>query len=209
MSADCCGHNATFDGLSADYKRRLWLVVAINAVMFVVEMAAGALVRLAGTAGRRARFLRRHRHLWHEPRRDRRVAEIACDHRAPQGHQPAADGAVGDGLDAVACVRRRRTARRNHGRRRLHGARRQCRQRAHSRALQGRRRQCALGLAVLAQRRHRQHHRHGGGDWRVGHGDQMARPHRRGDHGRSVPVVVMADRAPVARRTAHRRVGAA
>jgi cation diffusion facilitator family transporter len=43
MSADCCGHNATFDGLSADYKRRLWLVVAINAVMFVVEMAAGAL----------------------------------------------------------------------------------------------------------------------------------------------------------------------
>ncbi len=43
MSADCCGHNATFDGLSADYKRRLWLVVAINGLMFVVEMVAGAL----------------------------------------------------------------------------------------------------------------------------------------------------------------------
>jgi cation diffusion facilitator family transporter len=43
MSADCCGHNATFDGLSADYKRRLWLVVAINGAMFVVEMIAGAL----------------------------------------------------------------------------------------------------------------------------------------------------------------------
>lgn len=38
-----CGHNATFEGLSADYKRRLWLVVAINATMFIVEMAAGAL----------------------------------------------------------------------------------------------------------------------------------------------------------------------
>ena len=43
MSAGCCGHNATFEGLSADYKRRLWLVIAINAAMFAVEMAAGAL----------------------------------------------------------------------------------------------------------------------------------------------------------------------
>jgi len=43
MSADCCGHGAMFEGLSADYKRRLWLVIAINASMFLVEMAAGAL----------------------------------------------------------------------------------------------------------------------------------------------------------------------
>jgi Co/Zn/Cd efflux system component len=43
MSADCCGHGTTFEGLSADYKRRLWLVIAINATMFLVEMAAGAL----------------------------------------------------------------------------------------------------------------------------------------------------------------------
>ena len=43
MSADCCGQGATFGGLSADYKRRLWLVIAINASMFLVEMAAGAL----------------------------------------------------------------------------------------------------------------------------------------------------------------------
>jgi cation diffusion facilitator family transporter len=42
MSASC-GHNATFEGLSADYKRRLWLVVAINGAMFIVEMIAGAL----------------------------------------------------------------------------------------------------------------------------------------------------------------------
>jgi cation diffusion facilitator family transporter len=42
MSASC-GHNATFEGLSADYKRRLWLVIAINATMFAVEMGAGAL----------------------------------------------------------------------------------------------------------------------------------------------------------------------
>jgi cation diffusion facilitator family transporter len=43
MSAHCCGHTATFDGLSADYKRRLWLVIAINASMFAVEIGAGAL----------------------------------------------------------------------------------------------------------------------------------------------------------------------
>jgi hypothetical protein len=43
MGASCCGHDAKFEGLSADYKRRLWLVIAINATMFLVEMGAGAL----------------------------------------------------------------------------------------------------------------------------------------------------------------------
>ncbi len=43
MGADCCGQGVTFEGLSADYKRRLWVVIAINAGMFFVEMAAGAL----------------------------------------------------------------------------------------------------------------------------------------------------------------------
>ena len=43
MGADCCGHGATFEGLSADYKCRLWFVIAINATMFLVEMGAGAL----------------------------------------------------------------------------------------------------------------------------------------------------------------------
>lgn len=39
--AGCCGHEARFDGLSAAYKRRLWMVIAINAAMFAVEMIAG------------------------------------------------------------------------------------------------------------------------------------------------------------------------
>ena len=43
MGADCCGTSVKFEGLSADYKRRLWLVIAINASMFLVEMGAGAL----------------------------------------------------------------------------------------------------------------------------------------------------------------------
>ncbi len=41
MMAGCCGNDAKFDGISDDSKRRLWLVIAINAVMFVVEMSAG------------------------------------------------------------------------------------------------------------------------------------------------------------------------
>lgn len=34
-------HDVKFEGVSDDYKRRLWLVIAINAVMFGVEMTAG------------------------------------------------------------------------------------------------------------------------------------------------------------------------
>jgi Co/Zn/Cd efflux system component len=39
--AGCCGEEVRFDGMSAAYKRRLWLVIVINASMFAVEMAAG------------------------------------------------------------------------------------------------------------------------------------------------------------------------
>lgn len=39
--AGCSGHGARFDGVSDDYKRRLWLVIALNAGMFAVEMTAG------------------------------------------------------------------------------------------------------------------------------------------------------------------------
>lgn len=41
--ASCCGENATFDGMSDAYKRRLWIVIALNATMFAVEMIAGHL----------------------------------------------------------------------------------------------------------------------------------------------------------------------
>lgn len=42
----CCGSGATFEGLSDAYKKRLWIVIGLNAAMFVVEMAAG---RMAGS----------------------------------------------------------------------------------------------------------------------------------------------------------------
>jgi len=41
MSAGCCNNNAAFDGMSVSYKRRLWAIIIINAVMFGVEMTAG------------------------------------------------------------------------------------------------------------------------------------------------------------------------
>lgn len=41
MGGQCCSGQAKFDGLSKGYRRALWAVIAINAVMFVVEMTAG------------------------------------------------------------------------------------------------------------------------------------------------------------------------
>jgi Co/Zn/Cd efflux system component len=38
-----CGCEVTFDGLSRDYKARLWAVMALNAGMFAVEMGGGAM----------------------------------------------------------------------------------------------------------------------------------------------------------------------
>ena len=43
--AGCCNHDAKFDGVSDDYKRRLWLVIFLNAAMFIVEMTAGQLAK--------------------------------------------------------------------------------------------------------------------------------------------------------------------
>lgn len=37
----CCGHDKNFDGISDHYKRVLLWVIAINGLMFIVEMSAG------------------------------------------------------------------------------------------------------------------------------------------------------------------------
>ncbi|XBQ17358.1 MAG: cation transporter [Oceanicaulis sp.] len=51
MAGSCCEAQPKFDGMSAGFKRALWIVIAINAVMFAVEMAAGA---FAGSQALRA-----------------------------------------------------------------------------------------------------------------------------------------------------------
>ncbi len=43
MTRGCDGKTLAFDGVSASYKRVLWLVIAINGGMFLVEMISGAL----------------------------------------------------------------------------------------------------------------------------------------------------------------------
>lgn len=39
----CCNHShkVKFDGVSDEYKRRLWIVIGLNAAMFIVEMIGG------------------------------------------------------------------------------------------------------------------------------------------------------------------------
>jgi Co/Zn/Cd efflux system component len=43
LGVSCCNITPVFEGLSPDYKRRLWIVIGINAAMFLVEILAGAL----------------------------------------------------------------------------------------------------------------------------------------------------------------------
>ncbi len=43
MAQGCCNHDARFDGASRGFRTALWAVIAINALMFAVEMTAGAL----------------------------------------------------------------------------------------------------------------------------------------------------------------------
>jgi cation diffusion facilitator family transporter len=45
MAEGCCGCAATFDGRSVAYRRVLWVIIASNAAMFVVEVTAGYLAR--------------------------------------------------------------------------------------------------------------------------------------------------------------------
>jgi len=40
MAGCGCGENVQFDGVSTGYKRILWVVIAINVVMFTVETGA-------------------------------------------------------------------------------------------------------------------------------------------------------------------------
>lgn len=43
MSASCCQHEPKFDGATKGFRRALWVVIGINASMFVVEMIAGSI----------------------------------------------------------------------------------------------------------------------------------------------------------------------
>ena len=146
MGADCCGQEVKFDGLSADYKRRLWAVIAINAAMFAVELGAGALAGSQALQADALDFLGELHDLRHEPRRHRCYrphTRARC--RPRQGSEPDRHGAMGARLHRLSRVDAWPAARGGDGRHRPAGFGGERRQRADYHSLQGRRRQCAFG----------------------------------------------------------------
>jgi len=152
MSAGCGHEHGPFDGMSDTYKRRLWLVILINAAMFAVEMTAGQLARSQALQADALDFFA------DAVTYGISLAVIGASLKV----RSMAAAAKGISLFFMGLwvfsstvwrvfydgtCRRRRSI----GRDRLHGARRQCVQRAAADELQGRRRQCALRLALLAQ----------------------------------------------------------
>jgi Cation efflux family len=148
MSGSCCDQVANFEGLSLDYKRRLWLVIAINATMFLVEMGAGA---LAGSQALQAdaldflgdatTYVISH---WY-------VYSIPGTGVDLEGAKPHRDGPLGLGFDCVSCFHFGRAARRNNGNNWGLGVGRQRGKRPHSGALQRWRCQYAFRLVVFTE----------------------------------------------------------
>lgn len=43
MGSSCCSSDVKFDGASKEYKKRLWIIIFLNALMFIVEISGGFL----------------------------------------------------------------------------------------------------------------------------------------------------------------------
>ncbi len=100
---------AGFDGTDPRYRAVLWIVIALNGLMFAVETLAG---HLAGSQALKADALdRRHAHLWPVARRHRQAAAGPVGGGPRQGCEPARHR-----LDPGRCAR---AARRVHGHRRF------------------------------------------------------------------------------------------
>jgi len=102
---------------------------------------------------------------------------------------------MGIWIDRLSSSRPRRAVRDSHGRCRVVGAFGKPCKRRPSHAIQGRRRERSLRLALQPQRRHRKCGRHRGGSRCLFYRDCVARPYCRRSHGRPVPLVGHADRA--------------
>jgi hypothetical protein len=103
MGADCCGCGARFDGLSADYKRRPWLVIAINAGMLWSSRRVARL--LARRHCRRTRSISSAMHLPIGVTLAAIGASLAVRARAAlfvQGSHPEPDGLVGVRRDPLS-----------------------------------------------------------------------------------------------------------
>ncbi len=197
----CCPKGVpVFDGVDPRYKRVLWTVIAINGAMFVTEMAAG---QLAGSQALKADALD---FLADTVTYGLSLAVIGASHGGTrQGRLAVADGAVGVRVHRLPHADPRRSAGRDHGCDRRSGAGREPCLGVSAPALQGWRRQRALGVALLSQRCDRQPDRHGRGVRRLEHHQRMARPCGGRDHGWHIPVISAADPAAGMGRISNRR----
>ena len=133
VAACGCTGQVTFQGLSRDYKARLWAVIALNASMFAVEMVGGA---MAGSQALQADAL--------DFLGDTLTYGMSlCDARA--------DGPLGAGRDGVARFCTRHSTCGSDGSDRLPFFGGQRRERVDPDQIQRRRRQCTLRLALLSQ----------------------------------------------------------
>lgn len=188
----CCGSDVKFEGLSPDYKRRLWAVIAINAGMFFVETAGG---HLAGSNALQADALD---FLGDALTYGITLAAIgaAAATRAKaalfKGFTLFLMGLWVFGSTAYH-VSFGRSPCGIDGRNWFPRARCERYERALADEIQGWRCQRALRLAMLPERRHRQRRGDGCGSGRLVLGIQMAGSHRGRLDGRIVPLVRVSD----------------
>ena len=159
VSACGCNGNPRFDGVDPRYRRVLWAVIAINGAMFLVEMIAG---QLAGSQALQADALD---FLGDTLTYGISLAVIGRSLQVRSGAALLKGGSLllmGTWVFGKHSLQRPdpwTAPRGNHGRHRPSCPLGQSRKRPPPAALQGRGCERAFGVAVLAQRRHRQRRR--------------------------------------------------
>ena len=108
MSASCCDQPTDAHRGNDGYRRVLWVVLAINAAMFAVEVAAGLAAGLGVAPGRCSRLSRRCRKLRHQPVRRRHGAALSRARRIGEGRDHGRVRPVGDRGHRLAYLARHR-----------------------------------------------------------------------------------------------------
>ena len=204
--AGCChdDHCSSPNALnSPQWRRVLWIALAINASMFLAEVAAGVAAGSASLQADAIDFLGDSANY----AISLGVAGMALTWRGAGGPtqgmvaRPPWGGRAS--LDRMACLRRHIAEGRDDGLGRHVGASCQWGRRADALPLPHRRREYALGLDLLSQRCDRQPRRARSGSRCLRHRNCVARSDCCSDHGRRQRRWRMADRAARPRRSTH------
>ena len=197
MAGCCSDHHCASEakGLnSPQWRRALWIALAVNGGFFLAEIIAGLAAGSSALQADALDFLGDAANY----AISLGVAGMALGVRARAALLKGGTLIVFAlwvlGSTAWHASARHAAAGRSHGDRRRRRADRQWRRRADALPLPQRRREHALGVDLLAQRRHRQRRRGAGRAWRVRHRHRLAGYHRRRHHGRARPLGRRADR---------------